>query len=164
MDRFLDRIVVNSDGCWIWQGGMAGNGYGEFMADRTRFRAHVWSYLTFVGSYDRSMLTLDHLCHNQDESCPGNRCIHRRCVNPDHLEPVTHAVNCKRGRQGQHLSAQTHCKRGHEYTPENTIVRPGGYRNCRSCKRRSETLRTRALRAKQGAKPRRKRVNYDDAA
>jgi hypothetical protein len=30
---------------------------------------------------------------------------------------------------------RTHCKRGHPLTPENTYVRPGGGRQCRTCLR-----------------------------
>jgi hypothetical protein len=29
--------------------------------------------------------------------------------------------------------AQTHCKRGHEFTPENTFIRANGWRMCRTC-------------------------------
>lgn len=38
---------------------------------------------------------------------------------------------------GRHASAvvaaKTHCPRGHEYTPENTYIRPRGHRECRTC-------------------------------
>ena len=36
---------------------------------------------------------------------------------------------------------QTHCKRGHEFTPENTVVRSNGYWICRTCKRANERSR-----------------------
>lgn len=29
--------------------------------------------------------------------------------------------------------ATTHCVQGHEYTPENTLWREEGWRNCRAC-------------------------------
>lgn len=40
-------------------------------------------------------------------------------------------------RHGTHRQAsQTHCVNGHEFTPENTYIRPGtGHRTCRACHR-----------------------------
>jgi 5-methylcytosine-specific restriction endonuclease McrA len=35
----------------------------------------------------------------------------------------------------------THCKRGHEFTSENTAIRPNGSRRCRQCKRIYDKLR-----------------------
>lgn len=32
---------------------------------------------------------------------------------------------------------KTHCKRGHEYTPENTYAKDGKHRQCRTCQRAS---------------------------
>lgn len=32
--------------------------------------------------------------------------------------------------------ADTHCRRGHEWTPENTYIDPRGYRQCRTCRGR----------------------------
>lgn len=81
-------------------------------------------------------LVVDHICHNADEACLGGPCVHRRCVEPSHLEAVPHRTNSLRGRgMAPARAAQTHCIHGHEYTPENTYVRPsgGGRRNCRVC-------------------------------
>ena len=33
---------------------------------------------------------------------------------------------------------QTHCKRGHEFTPENTCIQHGGYRLCIACRQLRE--------------------------
>ena len=39
-------------------------------------------------------------------------------------------------RHGTHANARkTHCKRGHEFTPENTYVSTNGGRRCRPCRR-----------------------------
>jgi hypothetical protein len=69
------------------------------------------------------------------------------CVNPAHLEPVTHRENVHRGKNGvlRHLRAplirRTHCGRGHERTPENLYASG----NCRKCQRvRDERRRTAA--------------------
>jgi hypothetical protein len=39
-------------------------------------------------------------------------------------------------RNGRHHNAsKTHCKQGHEFTPENTYTSPSGGRRCRQCQR-----------------------------
>jgi hypothetical protein len=37
-----------------------------------------------------------------------------------------------------HQSGKTHCKRGHEFTPENTIRNSAGHRRCRTCQRAAQ--------------------------
>ena len=91
-------------------------------------------------------MEVDHLCHPGDGSCARATCRHLLCVNPDHLEPVTHRENVRRGSSlsGQNM-AKTHCMRGHEFTPENTFVKtlPDGResRQCHTCRRISTGFR-----------------------
>ena len=66
-------------------------------------------------------LTIDHLCRN------------RACVNPDHLEPVTHAENVSRGFINRVNSAKTHCPQGHAYDAANTHRDAANRRHCRRC-------------------------------
>lgn len=119
----LDQLYAVRDECWPWLGRIASNGYGQY---RRHDLAHRAVYEALVGSIPEG-LHIDHLCRN------------RWCVRPDHLEPVTQAENNRRSRAGEVNGARqralTHCKRNHEFTPENTYVGTGGRRVCRTCKR-----------------------------
>src|SRR3990167_9368970 len=114
--RVLSRIVKRSDGCWIWQGSLTRGGYGTYKAMGLATTAHRIAYLAWIGEIP-SELELDHKCRNTD------------CVNPAHLEPVTHTENVRRGQK----ASRTHCVAGHEFTPKNTRIKPNGTRGCRTC-------------------------------
>lgn len=107
--------------CWFWTGAINGHGYGHIKIDGRMLGAHRVSY-ELAGRSIPEGLTLDHLCRV------------RHCVNPAHLEPVTRGVNSLRGVGPLAQKArQTHCLRGHEFTPENTYVWKTG-RICRACR------------------------------
>jgi hypothetical protein len=82
---------------------------------------HVVIYEAFVGPIPEGW-TVDHLCYVP------------RCCNPNHLEAVTRAENSRRIRRIKAQVQQTHCKRNHAFTPENTRLYRGE-RHCRECKR-----------------------------
>ena len=112
--------VVQEDGCWEWTGAIKGNGYGNVWSASTGrvMPAHRFVYELERGPIPEG-LDLDHLCRN------------RRCVRPDHLEPVTRSVNIRRGAQCSGPS----CKHGHVRSPENTSLAKNGSRSCLVCRR-----------------------------
>jgi hypothetical protein len=124
MTRFLSKVNVDGP-CWEWVGQLNAQGYGVFSFRRKDESAHRWLYQQLVATVPDG-LELDHLCRN------------RACVNPDHLEPVTHKVNVLRGSgvAAEH-ARKTRCIRNHELAGSNLRIRikAGRYveRVCRQC-------------------------------
>jgi hypothetical protein len=148
-ERLMAHIQITPEGCWLWTGCLRPNGYGMIgIAGRAR-GAHIVSYELEYGPVPEG-LELDHKCHSKDNCAGGIACLHRRCINPDHLEPVTRKENVRRGYGNQRVvenrKAQTHCLKGHEYTPKNTYVYRG-YRMCRKCHCETEKRRQQRLKA-----------------
>lgn len=129
-DTFWSKVTKSDAGCWLWTAATDTNGYGVFGIDRVLHLAHRVSYETLRGPIPDG-LVLDHV--------KERGCVNKNCVNPDHLEPVTHRVNILRGDGVAAVNARkTHCLRDHEFTEENTYVDPRGYRQCRACRRLRE--------------------------
>lgn len=124
--RFWEK-VEKTDTCWNWAAYKRADGYGEFWLNGQSRYAHRVAYELEVGEIPEG-LTIDHLCRNTS------------CVNPSHLEPVTHAENVRRGDAGWRNAIKTHCPHGHPYDEANTYVNPDGRRDCRAC-HRDRTLR-----------------------
>lgn len=111
VERFRRKIDRSADGCWNWTGADNGNKYGVVQVAGKNKLAHRVSYRLHVGPVADG-LELDHLCRN------------RSCVNPAHLEPVTHAENNRRAH------AKEVCLRGHN----DWVVYPSRTtRHCRTC-------------------------------
>ncbi len=113
--------------CWLWTAAKSVSGYGRFGTAALSGggqAAHRASWRMAHGPIPEG-LHIDHLCR-----------VHN-CVNPAHLEPVTPKVNSQRGIAADFCRARafvaTHCRNGHEYTPENTSISEG-FRQCRVCK------------------------------
>lgn len=142
--RLAARSEVTAEGCWrTVRESSRHNGYvtvGVRDGGRQRWWvAHRLAYTMLVGPVPAGY-ELDHVCHNdavaRGECAPG-LCRHRRCWNPAHLEPVTHAEHLRHSAWWASKRAQTHCVHGHEFTPANTIWRRSGVdgrtRACRTC-------------------------------
>lgn len=73
--------VDKTDDCWLWTGHVMRKGYGQFGVREGEIElAHRVAYRLLVG--DPGSQQLDHR-----RTCP------KRCVNPDHLRPVTNKQN-----------------------------------------------------------------------
>lgn len=145
--RALRKFTVG-DGCWLWKDSLGSFGYGVLITDGKTRMAHRFVYEMLVGPIPDG-LTLDHLCHTHDLTCAGgNSCVHRGCVRPDHLEPVTAVENVARGRS--YWAAKTHCPKGHPYDDANTIQMQGA-RRCRACQHEFQSA---YYRRKKAADPR----------
>lgn len=131
--RFEQKYNVDTiSGCWIWRASIGSHGYGQFWDGRVVL-AHRWAYEHFLKKIP-SGLEIDHLCKN------------KRCVNPQHLEPVTHQVNACRADAGKKTGAKqrakTRCPRGHTYTEANTYTH-NEKRQCRKCRQIRKTSQLR---------------------
>jgi hypothetical protein len=143
-ERLLKLVSIDADGCWLWTGSLTPKGYACIpWRKKGTHRAHRVSYEEFVGAIPVGLI-LDHTCHNPALCSGGVSCKHRRCVNPEHLEPVTIEENLRRGNgpgAGNKASIKsklkiTHCPRGHEYTPQNTAYyHTNNARSCKACSR-----------------------------
>lgn len=119
------KQVSKTDSCWNWIGCVAGlhRNYGNIGTKNGTIFAHRFSYIIHKGEIPKGFV-IDHLCRNT------------LCVNPDHLEAVTHRENLLRGIGHTAINAnKTKCLRGHEYTPENTSYKTNGTRKCNECNR-----------------------------
>lgn len=123
---------LTESGCWEWGAAKTG-GYGVVQWNGRIRRAHRVVYELLRGPISDGLET-DHLCRN------------RACVNPDHIEPVPQKVNNARSESASAKHArQTHCKRGHPFSSDNTYIakreRGKQERFCRECCRERDRQR-----------------------
>jgi hypothetical protein len=127
VERFWNK-VDKTDYCWNWTASLNENGYGLFRFNGKTSKAHRVSYIITFGEIADG-LVIDHLCKN------------KKCVNPEHLDPVSQGENVVRGLAGKvnnFQSTKTHCKSGHQYSR----ITKDGYRLCGQC-RSEQTMKSR---------------------
>lgn len=92
IDRFMEKVIPEpNSGCWLWSAAWNAQGYGvlgigsKYDGTRRNVLAHRLS-LYFFATPAPDECDIDHRCR---VPC---------CVNPDHLEVVTHRENIFRGK------------------------------------------------------------------
>ena len=154
-DRLVAKGFERSGECLITRAPRSTQGYGVISVNKKHHAAHRVAFQKWHGEIPAS-LVVDHVCHNEaaarGECSGGDRCIHRKCVNPDHLQAKTSLENFRDSPltglwnlRGQYLEQ---CHRGHRFTSENTYTPPsGGSRACKECRR----MNVRSYRARRKA-------------
>jgi hypothetical protein len=137
IDRLVDRLAVDERGCWLWTG-PTDRGYGRMHYSGRKAICHRLTFEHFREPIPPG-LEIDHLCRV------------RNCVNPWHLEVVSHHENMHRGKAPNILcNHRGRCRRGHSLA---SAYVHDGKRYCRECGAiRSREYRARRREAAQATK------------
>jgi hypothetical protein len=140
LDSLKDLTTITPDGCWIWQGTTRSNGYGVTVYKGKQTTTHRVAYEIANNTTLPKDMEVDHICNE------------RGCINPAHLEAVSHEENMRRGAE-----RRTVCRNGHEWNKANTYTtqvkrKQGGLRMQRYCRlcRAKHQADLRARRASNG--------------
>lgn len=123
LEERLTRLSVRDGACLLWTGHLTPAGYGSMKVKGTTVGVHRVAHEVWIGPIPAG-LEVDHLCGN------------RACLEPAHLEAVTHRENLRRS--SNWIASEinkSECKRGHTL-PE--IPGADGFRRCEPCRMRKE--------------------------
>ncbi|MFF3092108.1 HNH endonuclease [Streptomyces cyaneofuscatus] len=96
VERFNAKTKAMPNGCIHWTGYVGKRGYGSFNAAGSMHTAHRIAYLMHVGPVPPKHM-VSHSCHDRDTTCvAGPECLHRRCVNPEHLTVIETSLTSRR--------------------------------------------------------------------
>jgi len=128
--RIKEKTTIDpTSNCWLFNGYLSSYGYGRITVDYVNYYVHTISAIIYLD------FSLDDICHQINHK--DNVCSNKNCWNPEHLYIGTQMENVQdtviKGISGR--PTQTHCKNGHEFTPENTYIREKtGDRLCKTCR------------------------------
>jgi len=130
--RELRKLALNIEeshnGCWNWTGYLGPGGYGRVWLRNAEWQVHKMIYELLVGPIPAGCI-LHHRCKN------------RRCCNPAHLKVVTQAEHLEidpvhHVRRPRPEPSVPRCRKGHELTDANVLLRRDHgklVRSCRAC-------------------------------
>lgn len=130
MSQILEHIFAHSvpepnTGCWLYLQFCNPSGYGRVVARGKQRLAHRVVLMETQTGWDigEDVLAL-------------HRCDQPSCVNPDHIYPGNQQRNALDSveRRRHHCATKTHCKNGHAFSAENTILNRGK-RSCKACRK-----------------------------
>jgi len=129
----LKRHTQYINDCWVFTGSTSGRGYGQVRINNRLYMAHRLSAHIHK---DFDLNDEEHFILHAIE------CKYRQCWNPEHLRVGTQKDNIKDSiaagtftgpqKSAEMRSRKVMCKRGHEFSRENTSY-AAGKRRCLAC-------------------------------
>jgi hypothetical protein len=88
--KLLNRISIDNNDCWVWQGAKSKSGYGYWTEGlhKPMWRVHrlMWAltHNEAMPRTKRAMIVIDHVCSN------------KLCFRPSHLQKISQRENVRR--------------------------------------------------------------------
>jgi len=141
IDQYLEinTIPEPNNGCHLWIGRCDKKGYGVIKQGSKDYRAHRYLWEMVKGKIPAGLSVL-------------HKCDVRCCVNTNHLFLGTQKDNmadCSKKKRFANAK-KTHCKNGHAYSIENTVIKKRYDKLFRSCKTCIRTLEHKRRLSKNG--------------